>query len=554
VVCIERACQAQGDASCLFELLPAEVAGDAPVVAFAPDPALGRQINLLEILFDRMPMGIAVFDRDLRIRRFNPTWAEFVTRYSAVSPAQIVPGLGFFELVPDIEAAARPGFERVLLGETVRQDAFRLDVGSIVSYWDAVNSPLTEGGRVVGIVHVTTDVTERVEARLNLERRVEERTRELATLLQVSHDVNSTLELQPLLELILDQLKKVVDYSGASILTLEGKDLAVRAYRGPIPGDEARRICFPLAGALVNREVIRQQAPLLIADVRGDAPLARMFRETAGSGLDSTFDYVRSWLGVPLLVKGEVLGMLTLDHSQPGFFQERHADLVLAFANQVAVAMENARLYEQAEKTAVAAERNRLARDLHDAVTQTLFSSSIIAEVLPRIWERDPEEGRRRLQELRELTRGALAEMRTLLLELRPSALVEARLADLLRQLAESITGRARVPVALEVVGECQLDAEVKIALYRIAQEALNNVAKHAGASAATLRLSCQPGQVELQVHDDGLGFDPAKLSPNSLGLGIMRERAEAIGAALTIESQPMAGTEITVSWRSSNQ
>jgi signal transduction histidine kinase len=279
-----------------------------------------------------------------------------------------------------------------------------------------------------------------------------------------------------------------------------------------------------------------------------------MFRQTAGSGLGSTFGYVRSWLGVPLLVKGEVLGMLTLDHSQPGFFQERHADLVLAFANQVAVAMENARLYEQAEKTAVAAERNRLARDLHDAVTQTLFSSSIIAEVLPRIWERDPEEGRRRLQELRELTRGALAEMRTLLLELRPSALVEARLADLLRQLAESITGRARVPVALEVVGECQLDAEVKIALYRIAQEALNNVAKHAGASAATLRLSCQPGQVELQVHDDGLGLDPAKLSPNSLGLGIMRERAEAIGAALTIESQPMAGTEITVSWRSSNQ
>jgi signal transduction histidine kinase len=202
----------------------------------------------------------------------------------------------------------------------------------------------------------------------------------------------------------------------------------------------------------------------------------------------------------------------------------------------------------------VAAERNRLARDLHDAVTQTLFSSSIIAEVLPRIWDRDPEEARRRLEELRELTRGALAEMRTLLLELRPSALVEARLADLLRQLAESITGRARVPVALEVEGECQLDAEVKVALYRIAQEALNNVAKHAGASAASMRLSCQPGQVELFVRDDGQGFDPASLPPNSLGLGIMRERAEAIGAALTIESRPGSGTQIEVLWRNSSQ
>jgi two-component system nitrate/nitrite sensor histidine kinase NarX len=241
--------------------------------------------------------------------------------------------------------------------------------------------------------------------------------------------------------------------------------------------------------------------------------------------------------------------MLTLDHSQPGHFTTPHASLILAFANQVAVAIQNARLYEHAEASAAAAERNRLARELHDAVTQTLFSSSLIAEVLPRLWERDPEEGRRRLEELRELTRGALAEMRTLLLELRPSTLVEARLRDLLRQLAESITGRARVPVALEVEGECDLDAEVKVALYRIAQEALNNMAKHAGASEATVRLCCLAGQVELWVRDDGQGFDPASLPPDSLGLGIMRERAEAIGAKLTIESEAGRGTEVSVVW-----
>jgi two-component system nitrate/nitrite sensor histidine kinase NarX len=354
--------------------------------------------------------------------------------------------------------------------------------------------------------------------------------------------------------LILDQLRTVVEYTGASILTLEEGHLSVQAYRGPIPQDQALSLRFPLEEARVNRQVIQQREPLVISDVRGDTSLARMFRQTAGNEVESVFGYVRSWLGVPLTVKGEVLGMLTLDHSQPGFFAAPRTDLVLTFANQVAVALENARLYAQAEESAVAAERSRLARDLHDAVTQTLFSSSLIAEVLPRLWERDPAEARRRLDELRELTRGALAEMRTLLLELRPSALEEAKLADLLRQLAESITGRARVPVTLELAGECHLEPEVKIALYRITQEALNNVAKHAGASAATLRLSCQPGQVELQIHDDGLGFDPAKLSPNSLGLGIMRERAETIGAALTIESQPMAGTQITVSWRSSNQ
>jgi signal transduction histidine kinase len=169
--------------------------------------------------------------------------------------------------------------------------------------------------------------------------------------------------------------------------------------------------------------------------------------------------------------------------------------------------------------------------------------------VLPRLWERNPDEGRRRLTELRELTRGALAEMRTLLLELRPSALVDAKLGDLLRQLAESITGRARVPVTLAMEGQRPLPLDVKVALYRIAHEALNNVAKHAGASQATVSLRCQPERVELRVSDDGRGFDPEGIPPESLGLGIMRERAEAIGAALEIESQIGQGTRVVVLW-----
>jgi PAS domain S-box-containing protein len=206
-------------------------------------------------------------------------------------------------------------------------------------------------------------------------------------------------------------------------------------------------------------------------------------------------------------------------------------------------------LFQQTREVAVLEERSRLARDLHDAVTQTLFSASLIADVLPRLWERNPDEGQRRLQELRELTRGALAEMRTLLLELRPSALVDAELGDLLRQLAESIIGRARVPVALEMEGECDLPAGVKVALYRIAHEALNNVAKHAGASQATVNLRCRPEQVELHVSDDGRGFDPEGIPPESLGLGIMRERAEAIGATLTVESEIGRGTQVVVVW-----
>jgi len=562
------------------------------------------------------------------------------------------------------------------------------------------------------LLAVVRDVTERVRARHMLEQRVAERTRELSTLLEVSRNIASTLELEPLLGLVLDQLKAVVDYSGATILTLEGDDLIVLAHRGPIPQDEALQLRFPLERVPVNREVIGRREPIIILDVRDNTSLARAFRETASGRLETTFSYIRSWMGIPLMVKDQVVGMLTLDHDEPNYYSPRQAELALAFANQVAVAVENARLYqavqerqrelqtlldvaaaasssldldemltttldrlvalvgasragvmllngesgelepkmlrpdypialddlaemtrachtviaggeplyvppdpeegfaepgallplrargqalgvlviigpqgsvfseghlalfgsiadqlgvavenarlyEQAEQTAVAAERSRLARDLHDAVTQTLFSASLIAEVLPRIWERDPEEGRRRLGELRELSRGALAEMRMLLLELRPSALIDAALGDLLRQLAESITGRARVPVSVEVEGECALPPEVKVALYRIAQEALNNVAKHAGASRAAVSLRCTPplpplggGEVRLCVSDDGRGFDPEGIPPESLGLGIMRERAEAIGATLAIGSEVGRGTEVTVVWR----
>ena len=194
-------------------------------------------------------------------------------------------------------------------------------------------------------------------------------------------------------------------------------------------------------------------------------------------------------------------------------------------------------------------ERNRLARDLHDAVSQTLFSASLIAEVLPRLWERSPEEGLRRLEEVRQLTRGALAEMRTLLLELRPTALVEAELPNLLSQLAESISGRTRVPVTVSTKGDCSFPADVKVALYRIAQEALNNVAKHAGATEVKVNLLCEPDKVTLKITDDGKGFDMSSVPSDSLGIGIMHERAGDIGASLSMQSWVGRGTEIMVVW-----
>jgi len=205
---------------------------------------------------------------------------------------------------------------------------------------------------------------------------------------------------------------------------------------------------------------------------------------------------------------------------------------------------------QREREQAAAAVRNRLARDLHDAVSQTLFSASLISEVLPRLWERNENEGRRRLEEVRQLTRGALAEMRTLLLELRPDSLVEAEVDFLLKQLAESITGRSRVPVVVAISGECILPVDVKVAFYRIAQEALNNVAKHAGASSVEVKMDCRAGKVTLSVSDNGKGFEVKKLPPNSLGLNIMRERAREIGANISVRSRPGEGTRVKVVWK----
>jgi len=233
---------------------------------------------------------------------------------------------------------------------------------------------------------------------------------------------------------------------------------------------------------------------------------------------------------------------------------------VLGFANQASVAIETARHYEQGQALAAIEERQRLARDLHDAVSQTLFSASLSAEVLPRLWERNPTEARHCLEEVYQLNRSALTEMRTLLLELRPEALTEMDLGDLLSQLTETVSNRFRLPVDLATEKLDSLPSDVQIALYRISQEALNNIVKHAVASRAAVYLRSknllisengdeQRKGLELRITDDGQGFDPNHVSPASMGLSIMRERAEAIGADFRVESEIGHGTEMVVVW-----
>jgi len=262
------------------------------------------------------------------------------------------------------------------------------------------------------------------------------------------------------------------------------------------------------------------------------------------------------------------LVVLTLVGAVYGFFRIRVRNIEIhsrELETQVqertaALADANELLAQERSEAAVAEERTRLARELHDAVTQTLFSASLLAEALPSSWENDPEEGRQLLGEIRQLSRGALAEMRTLLHELRPTTIAETALPELLRQLAEAVTGREGIPVDVKIDCQCNLPTDVHVALYRIAQESLNNVIKHARASEVSIQFKCTkctkgidspltPRRVTLTIKDDGRGFDMDHIISEGMGLGIMRERAESVGAVLQVTSQPGKGTQIEVDW-----
>lgn len=303
----------------------------------------------------------------------------------------------------------------------------------------------------------------------------------------------------------------------------------------------------------IDRELFRE----LVAGERDQYLIEKRYIRKDGSLFWGrvNFALVRGGAGQPLYIVG-IIEDITEEKAAAERLIAQEAEYRRLLEQRIAertaeLNAANERLRAKAAQDAVLAERTRLARDLHDAVTQTLFATTLIAEVIPDLWEVNQPTARHRLEELRQLTRGALAEMRTLLVELRPNALTEIPLPVLLRQLTEAMAGRARIPIHLNAGGDTpdrRLPPEIQVGLYRIAQEALNNVAKHASATQAivTLRLG---DSVRLTVADDGAGFDPRAVGADHLGLRIMRERAETIGARFSLYSEPGEGTQVSVVW-----
>jgi signal transduction histidine kinase len=370
----------------------------------------------------------------------------------------------------------------------------------------------------------------RVDEMYETERATTERLESLAAQLQTLQEVvvlDSARPLSELLGRVIDQASQLLGSDCCCVYRhdrrLEVLSIAASTGASPLGGE-----ALPVA---------RQDDPIVRA-------LAEK-RTVAVSGGEAG----GALLAVPLLVRSEAYGVLALTYREERRFTDVDRRLAASFGGQVALAIENARLRDEVEENAAARERSRLSRDLHDSVTQSLFAASLKAEAVRRRWRPTTPEARRNVEDVERLARGALAEMRTLLMETRPDTLVETSLGTLLEQLAVASEGSSRVAVDVQVRGTRQLAPGVSVALYRIAQEALSNVGRHSGADRAWVMLDLAESAVRLSVRDDGRGFAVGSVTPEHLGLAMMRERGEDAGIRVTVESEPGGGTTVAAEW-----
>lgn len=364
--------------------------------------------------------------------------------------------------------------------------------------------------------------------------------------------LNSTLELTEVFDHILDNIDRVVQHDVADIMLIERdgeREIAriVRSHRyaqhGLAPSEEVmQHFRLKIADVPHLKWVAEHKRPWIIEDTQTTETWVKIHEP----------DLIRSTLIVPILVDDALVGFLNVDSLTPKFYSARDGERLQTFADQAAVAIRNAQLHQRGIELAALVERQRIARELHDAVSQTLFSANIIAESIPRSWERDPAQTLPMLQDLLQLTRGAAAEMRVLLVELRPESLISANLGHLLTQLGYSLQGKRNIDVSLRIrdITEKLLPPEVQVTFYRVAQESLNNITKHGQATQVRIRFTRTHTQVMLVITDNGRGFDTAQHS-GGIGLKSMRERADLIQATFAIRSKMDRGTQIRLIWES---
>jgi signal transduction histidine kinase len=387
----------------------------------------------------------------------------------------------------------------------------------------------------------------------SLERRVEERTRALqeanqaierrALQLEISarvgRDITSILDIDDLLARVVDLIQEAFGYYHVQVFLMDqdAGQLVLRA-AGRTLSAEYRRLA--MGQASINTRAAQTGKPVLVNDVSRDP--AYLF--------DGNLPGTRSELVVPLRLGEQVIGTLDVHHARTDAFSSEDVLVIQSLGDQIAVAIENARLYDQSRELAIVEERSRLARELHDSVTQSLYSVVLLSEG----WRRQLSSGTavpqpEQLSRIGEIAQQALKEMRLLIHEMRPPTLGGESLVDALRKRLDAVEHHVGVEGRVVMDDFIDLPPNVAEGLYRIAQEALNNALKHASATRETVRLCVKDGAVVLEINDDGRGFDPQAVEGlGGMGLASMRDRTEHLGGELVIRSSPGAGTTVTVS------
>ena len=387
----------------------------------------------------------------------------------------------------------------------------------------------------------------------DLERRVQERTRalqqanqvlqqqalRLETSVRVSREITSILEIDDLMAQVVKLIREAFGYYDVQVFLIDRRanQLVLSSRSNGLPRQFER---LDIGQQSLNAQAVQTGQPQIVNDVMQDPHYLH----------DERLPNTRSELVVPLRLGEQIIGTLDVLSAEVNAFSSEDVLVIQGLADQIAIAIDNARLYDRSRELAILEERTRLARELHDSVTQSLYSLVLLSEG----WRRLAGSGEKvdvddYLGRVGAIAQEALKEMRLLIHELRPPALQEEGLLGALYHRLEAVEKRAGIDARLLVDDLLDLPAHVEEGLYRLAQEALNNALKHGSATAVTVHVRAEGGHVVLEVMDNGRGFDPETAARSGgMGLANMRERARQLGASLSILSAPGQGTTIRVS------
>lgn len=422
---------------------------------------------------------------------------------------------------------------------TERYECHVLPDGSREERWlEHWSQPIRDGMYKGGRIEQYTDITDRktLEFRESEQRQFAEALSEIATVL------TSTLEVNEVLGRILGNLGHVVPHDSASITILEDDHFQVAQSQAGDKRDTQEMVAerqLQLDYKYYINMMHETRNPIIVRDLQKETRVQLVASEAN----------IHAYMGAPIQLQDEIIGFINLFSETVDFFDDKHIERLSAFAELAAIAIQNARLFEQSQNLAAMEERQRLARELHDSVSQTLFTCRTMAETALRRWDKDRARAKELVEDVYQMSMTALGEMRILLLELRPTSLTQVGLKQLFEQYLQPIQDRRQFNLEMNIDDFAPLPPDVQIALYRITQEALNNIDKHAQATDVNVQANDYDDRITLEIHDNGGGFDLEEVRSTSLGITIMQERAESIGASVGIESKLGEGTRIVVHW-----